>query len=79
MALHELATNAAKYGALSATGGSIEISWDIAPSGREIRLKSPIVSRQRQNGRRWRAIDLCSSSQSRPSHRRALSSRSAAI
>jgi two-component sensor histidine kinase len=41
MALHELATNAAKYGALSAIGRSIEISWDIAPSGSEIQLKKP--------------------------------------
>ena len=27
MAFHELTTNAAKYGALSAAGGSIEIRW----------------------------------------------------
>jgi PAS domain S-box-containing protein len=31
LALHELATNAAKYGALSAPDGRIEITWRIAP------------------------------------------------
>ena len=32
MAVHELATNAAKYGALSADGGSISIHWSTQPS-----------------------------------------------
>jgi two-component sensor histidine kinase len=29
MAIHELATNAAKHGALSASGGLIEVSWQL--------------------------------------------------
>jgi PAS domain S-box-containing protein len=52
MALHELATNAVKYGALSAPGGSIRIAW-AAESGR-LRLSwvesggPPVAKPQRQ-------------------------------
>lgn len=35
MILHELTTNAVKYGALSVQSGSIDIAWRIDPDGRE--------------------------------------------
>jgi len=31
LAVHELATNALKYGALSVTGGTISLTWTVAP------------------------------------------------
>ncbi len=39
MAIHELSTNAAKYGALSAKGGQVVVSWEAEPADEGIRLK----------------------------------------
>ena len=35
LAFHELATNAAKYGALSTSRGRVDLSWELRPSGEE--------------------------------------------
>ncbi len=39
LALHELATNATKYGALSVPGGTIDVSWDCTAPGTDVMLR----------------------------------------
>jgi PAS domain S-box-containing protein len=40
MAFHELVTNAAKHGALSGDGGSLDIAWDwLRPASRQLRIR----------------------------------------
>jgi PAS domain S-box-containing protein len=36
--IHELTTNAAKYGALSSPAGQVEVRWEVAPGPGELRL-----------------------------------------
>ncbi|MCO6415324.1 PAS domain S-box protein [Siccirubricoccus sp. KC 17139] len=47
MALHELATNAAKYGALSVRSGELSITWSVSPAGLRLNWQErggPVVS-----------------------------------
>jgi PAS domain S-box-containing protein len=57
MAFHELATNAAKYGALSNEVGHVEVAWSLVSKAAEVRLKlcwrecgGPPVSPPRRTG-----------------------------
>lgn len=64
MALHELATNAAKYGALSAVGGRVLVSWAFDPgAGDRFRLTwteegGPEVAEPRRRGFGWKVATM---------------------
>ncbi len=57
LALHELATNASKYGALSVPEGKVDVRWELVSSGRQRRLRmtwresgGPIVTEPTRRG-----------------------------
>lgn len=55
MAFHELAANAAKYGALSNDMGQVGLSWEVLPDGKRLSLSwretgGPEVERPRRKG-----------------------------
>jgi len=55
MAMHELATNAAKYGALSTEHGVVEVRWDVDAEGKQLTITwtehgGPAVVPPRRNG-----------------------------
>jgi len=59
LALHELATNAAKYGALSSTQGSVRLSWELGRSRlvlQWVESGGPLVQRPRSEGYGTRVI-----------------------
>jgi two-component sensor histidine kinase len=45
MAIHEMTTNAVKYGALSEFGGVVEVTWDVLAEGSQRKLKLEWVER----------------------------------
>lgn len=64
MAIHELATNAVKYGALSGDAGHVELSWDVAHQEGDRRLRirweeagGPVVTPPTRRGFRTRMIE----------------------
>jgi PAS domain S-box-containing protein len=59
LTLHELATNAAKYGALSSTAGKVSLSWEVSPpclALRWVETGGPPVQPIRQEGYGTRVI-----------------------
>jgi two-component sensor histidine kinase len=57
MALHELASNAVRYGALSVPGGRVLVTWEVVQAGQERRLRlewlerdGPLVGEPRRKG-----------------------------
>ena len=55
MAFHELATNAAKHGALSNANGTVHVHWTILPDGKALRLTweehgGPLVKKPEHRG-----------------------------
>lgn len=68
MAIHELATNAAKYGALSIEGGQITLSWRVAKDAVELEWREaggPKTAAPRTTGFGTKVIEACVLSQSR--------------
>jgi two-component sensor histidine kinase len=61
VALHELATNAAKYGALSIADGVVNVSWSQPTDGRLvlrwIDMGGPLVNAPTRHGFGTRVID----------------------
>ncbi|MFX0540176.1 PAS domain-containing protein [Roseovarius sp. S4756] len=67
MALHELATNAGKYGALSNENGRVTVSWDVQPKTNSFDIRwaehdGPTVSAPRSKGFGSTVIDQMTSS-----------------
>ena len=62
MALHELATNAAKYGALSNATGAVHVHWAILPDGKSLNFRweergGPLVAAPEHRGFGLRLIE----------------------
>jgi two-component sensor histidine kinase len=62
MAFHELATNAAKYGALASDGGVVHVSWTLDPDARLLKLSweergGPLVCEPQHRGFGLRLIE----------------------
>jgi two-component sensor histidine kinase len=63
MVVHELATNAAKHGALSVPGGKVKASWQLSSSNRRLRVEwvesgGPVVTEPLRKGYGSQLIDF---------------------